>query len=91
MQVREYLDGTIWARWLTDDIQPPPRWPHGRAAGGENCAWCNAGNAAWMGAPPTLARPRKVDLIYECDRCGHTTYQGRLPPLAAVGRERPVR
>ena len=91
MQVREYLDGTIWARWLADDVRPLPDWPHGRPAGGENCAWCNAANTAWTEAPPNHPRPRKVDLIYECDRCGHTTYQGRLPSAPVLEDQRRVR
>lgn len=91
MQVRKYAEGTIWARWLVDDIELLPRWPPGSAAGSENCACCNAGNAAWTEAPPNQPRPPKVDLIYECDRCGHTTYQGRLAASVVVVGERRVR
>jgi hypothetical protein len=79
MQVRTYRDGTRWLRWLAP---PSPEQPTARmlrsSAAGTNCALCDADAPAWTEAPRDATLP-KVDLVFECARCGRTTLQGRLP------------
>lgn len=82
MQVRTYRDGTRWLRWLAP---PSPEKPtstmlqtSATGATGTNCALCDADASAWTNAPRAVTLP-KVDLVFECARCGRTTLQGRLP------------
>jgi hypothetical protein len=81
MQVRTYGDGTTWLRWLEPiEESPLPSGSTTRVTASENCAACHPRDPEWADAP-TAAQLPKVDLIYDCEACGRTTFQGRLADL----------
>jgi hypothetical protein len=77
MQMRTYRDGTRWLRWLAPLFREQPTPAIARQATDANCAACDTDDPAWSDAPGDSAVP-KVDLVFECGRCGRTTLQGRL-------------
>jgi hypothetical protein len=78
MQTRTFRDGTVWLRWLEEtDHARPVAHDVPRSSAPRNCAFCCADELHWSRVRDAIDLP-KVDLIYECEACGRTTYQGRL-------------
>jgi hypothetical protein len=77
-QMRTYRDGTTWVRWV-DGIDPGSEIQRriSRLPAGWNCAACSSNDPSWAEAPENTPLPR-IDLIYDCNACGRTTYQGRV-------------